>query len=123
MTFSRPCITPIKPRWIDSSGIMHAAYPQSTEPDDKTSPPESGAHAAPVWASGALPKSVGKRLEDSVGELLEVLITLLEAGATSMPRTLCDRLRNSCLLKDERLSHDTDSLRRIEAALNRNQEE
>ena len=56
MTVSRPCITPIELQWIDSSGIMHAAYPQSTEPDDKTSPPESSAHAAPVCVSGALPK-------------------------------------------------------------------
>ena len=135
MTVSRPCITPTEPQWIDFSGIMHAAYPQSTEPDDKTSPPESGAHAAPDLVSdavphkalaeapqGALPESIEKRLEDPGRGLLEVLANFLEAGTTSMPRTLCDRLRNSCLLKDERMSHDADSLRRIDAVLNRNEE-
>ena len=136
MTVSRPCITPIKLHWLKRLGVMHAAYPEPTRPDDETddgtSPPESSAHAAPDGGSdavpdgeasqAALPKSVEKRLEDSARELLEVLATLLEAGTTSMPKTLRVRLRSSCLLKDERLSHDADSLHRIEAVLNRNQE-
>ena len=136
MTISRPSITPVEPRWFDHSGILHAAYQQSTEPDHNTSPPESSAHVAPDGVSdavpetasaeapqAALPKSVEKCLEDPAQGLLEVLSILLEAGNTPLPRTLCDRLRNSCLLNDERWSHDAESLRRIEAVLNRNQED
>ena len=134
MTFSRPCITPVELQWIDVSGIMHAAYPQYTEPNWEISLLESMVHATPGGVSNAvpdnapgdapqaaLPKSVEERLEDSARGLLEILATFLEAGTTSIPRTLCDRIRNSCLLKDERLSHDADSLRRIEAVLKRNQ--
>ena len=127
MAFSRPCITPIEPQWIDRSGIMHAGYTQSAEPDHKTSPeflfdavPDKAPAEAP---QAAFSKPVEKRLEDSARELLEVLATLLEAGTTSIPRTLCDRLRHSCLLKDERLSHYADSFHRIEGVLNRNQED
>ena len=134
MTVSRPCIAPIELQWFDRSGVMHAAYPEPTrldnETDDETSSPGSSAHAESVAVSdavnteapqAALPKLVEKRLEDSARELLEVLATLLEAG-TTMPGTLCDRLRNSCLLKDEHLSHEADSLSRIKTVLNRNQE-
>lgn len=123
------CIPHIEPQWFDQLGIIHAVYPQSTETDHETSPPESSAHAAPIGVSdvvaqaeGSLPKSVEEHLEDSAQRLLEVLATLLETGATSMPRTLCDRLRDSYLLKDERSSHDADSLRRIKTVLNCSQE-
>ena len=136
MTFSRPCITPIELQWFDQLGVMHAAYPQPTqqddETDDETSSSQCSARTTPVAVSdavpnrepqqAALPKLVEMSPEDSARELLEVLATLLEAGNTSMPTRLYERLRNSCLLKDERLNHDADILRRIKAVLNRDQE-
>ena len=140
MTVLRPlvrtvCITPIEPRWFDLSGMMHAVYPQSAEPERRSPLPEPSAHAAPVEVFNAMPdearadapqndqpKSAEESLEDSARGLLRVLTLLLEAGATSMPITLLDRLEHSSLLSDERLSHDTDSLRRIKAVLNRTQQ-
>jgi hypothetical protein len=67
-----------------------------------------------------------KRLEDSAHGPLGVLALLLEAGADSMPEALLDRLRNSCLLSDERLlsdeclRSDAKSLPRIKALLDHN---
>lgn len=59
------------------------------------------------------------RLEASGRGLLGVLALLVEAGAKFMPAELPDRLGSSLLLSDERLLHDTESLSRIRAALNR----
>lgn len=111
---------------------MHAVYPQPAEPESQSTSPESSVSAlveillyeAPVEApQGSAPlKLVGERLRDSTGGLLGVLALLLEAGAASMPITLCDRLEHSCLLSDERLGHDADSLHRIMAVLKPNQE-
>ena len=65
---------------------------------------------------------VEKRLRDSARGLLGVLALLPEAGVASMLITLCDRVGHSCLLSDERLIPDVDSLSRIKAVLNRSQE-
>ena len=126
------CINPIEPLWADLSTVMHAVYPQSAEPESQSTSPESSTSASvetppyeapPEASQGSAPlKSVGERLQDSTGEILGVLALLLEAGAASIPITLCDRLEQSCLLSDERLRHDADSLHRIMVVLKANQE-
>ena len=130
------CINPIESLWADLSTVMHAVYPQPAEPDSQGTSPESSVSALvemlPYEASvespaeapqGSAPlKSVEERLQDSAGGLLGVLALLLEAGAASMPITLCDRLEHSCLLSDKRLGHDADSLHRIMAVLKPNHE-
>ena len=126
------CINPIEPLWADLSAVMHAVYPQSAEPESQSTSPESSIsasvetlpyEAASEVSQGSAPlKSVRERLQDSTGGLLGVLALFLEAGAASMPITLCDRLEHSCLLSDERLSRDADSLNRIMVVLKANQE-
>ena len=64
-----------------------------------------------------------ERLGASGHGLLEVLALLVEAGATSISAALLDRLRSSPLLSDERSCHDTESLFRIKAVLNLNQDD
>ena len=134
MTVLRPMmrkvsIIPIQPQWFDLLEIMHAAYPQSTELEGRSSLVESSGHTESEEASEEAPhdaapplKLVEKRLEDSARGTLSALAVLLEAGADSMPRSLLDRVRQSCLLSDERLDHDVDSLCRIEAVLRRNRD-
>ena len=66
-------------------------------------------------------KSTEERLKDSARCLLRALAPLLEAGTDLIPGLL-DRFRISLRLLDERLHRDTESLYRINALLNRNQE-
>ena len=63
------------------------------------------------------------RLEASGLGLLGVLALLVEAEATSIPTALLDRLRNSPLLADKWTCHDTESLSRIRAVVNPNQDD
>jgi hypothetical protein len=66
-------------------------------------------------------KPTVERLKDLARGFLGVLAPLLEAGADLIPG-LIDRFRISHLLLDERLHRDTESMCRINALLNRNQE-
>ena len=68
------------------------------------------------------PETKEEHLQDSARGTLNVLAQLLEAGADLMPAMFLDRVRSSSLLSDERLHHDVDSLRRIQAVLNSNLE-
>jgi len=115
--------------WSGLSGVMHAAYPESARlkefasllepnPNVMWDEPSEG---MPHDGDGADPllQSVEERLEVSARSLLGVLAPLLEAVADLIPTALLNRhLRNSPLLLDERLHHDTESLYRIKAVLN-----
>jgi hypothetical protein len=69
------------------------------------------------------PKTLEEHLEDTARDILRVLTRLIEVGVGSMPVALLDRIRSSVLLADELLDHHVDSLRRIGALLNHNQED
>ena len=110
--------------------VPGGACPVSAQPEERSSPAESSAHMVSDGASTGRPHDAApplrlaeERLERSAHATLRVLMLLLEAGADTMPRTLLDRLEDSCLLSDEHLHHDVDSLCRIEAVLRRSRDD
>jgi hypothetical protein len=110
--------------WSELSGVLHAAYPDSAQPTESKSllplsPQETSSENQVVID----PRRFEVPLRDSARGILGVLTRFLGVGVTSMPVALLDRIRNSVLLSDERLGHDVDSLRRIKALLNHNQED
>ena len=109
--------------WPELSRFAQATYPESTNAAQPATVPPSlgqseGSEGVVTDAAEIEPKMLG----DIARKTLNVLAQLLEAGADSIPDTLLDRVKNSSLLSDERLRHDTDSLSRIQAVLNRHQE-
>ena len=96
---------------VVSEGVPYAA------PDEAS---DEAAAGTPHFTAPL--ESVEERLRDSARRLLGVLALLLEAGITSRLTTLRDRVGHSCLLSDERLIPDIDSLSRIKTVLNRSQE-
>jgi len=115
--------------WPELSRAMPEAYLQPTAPNEPNASPNPADGA--VWdeedegmthggAAAAL-KWNEERLEASGHGLLGVLASLVEAGADLMPAELLDRLGSSPLLSDERLLHDSMSLSRIRAILDRKQ--
>jgi len=127
-TVLRPLVHEVH-NWPGLSGVRQATYPESTEPKELTSllgPSTSGVwEEAPegIHQDGAssVHNLTEERLKDPARDFLGVLAPLLEAGADLIPG-LIDRFRSSVVLLDEHLHCDTESLRRINALLNRNQE-
>ena len=117
----------LKTYWPGLVGAMHATYPEPAEITELTSPtPISPRVAEETAAEGSPsegrappgPEIIEKRLADSARCVLEVLAQLFEVGTGLMPAVLLDRVRNSPLLSDGRLDHDTSSLHRIKIILN-----
>ena len=116
----------IKTYWPGLLGAMQATYPEPAQITAPTSPtpisPRVVQETAPEGTPSEgrappRPEIIEKRLADSAGCVLEVLAQLLEAGTGSMPAVLLDRVRNSPLLSDRCLDHDTSSLNRIRTIL------
>ena len=112
--------------WTELSRVMPEAYPEHPAPNEPNSSfdssdsliwNEEGEETAHDGADLTLKKNE-EHLEASGRGLLGVLALLVEAGDNSMPAELLDRLGNTPLLSDERLTHDTESLSRIRAVLN-----
>ena len=141
MTVLRPMVRMITTTHHKS--VMRTAYPVSAAPEGRIPLAESRTTTVSEEAPKGVPqgmvfvprqrdrwggapavpplKPIEERLEDSAHGILRVLALLLEAGANVMPRTLLNRLEDSCLLSDARLHHDVKSLCRIEAVLRHNQ--
>ena len=111
----------IKTYWPGLLGAMHATYPEPAQIMELTSPTTPiGPAPEGTPSEGQAPLGPGiieKRLADSARCVLEVLAQLLEVGTGLIPAVLLDRVRNSPLLSDRRLQHDTSSLHRIRVIL------
>ena len=121
-------ISRVDGHWDELSRVMPEAYLEpaapnepdlSLDPSDGVEWGEEGEEIPNDGASITLQRNED-HLEASGRGLLGVLVFLVE-GADSMPQELLDRLGSSCLLSDERLLHDAESLSRIRAVLNRRQ--
>ena len=118
--------------WSELSRVMPEAYPGSAAPNEPNS--SHGPSTSVGWdvadekdPYADEPPTTYQRneeyLEASGRGLLGVLALLLPTGDHLMPAALLERLRNSPLLSDERLRHDTESLSRINAVLTHNQDD
>jgi len=133
-TFLRPLVrevhlASINDCWAELSRAMPEAYPEPAAPNEPNASPDPGDRAMwdeedegiPQGGAAAALEWNEERLETSGRGLLGVLASLVEAGADLMPAELLDRLGSSPLLSDERLLHDSMSLSRIRAVLDRRQ--
>ena len=118
----------VKTYWPGLVGAMHATYPEPAQITELTSPTpisptvaqETAPEGIPSEGQAPLgPEMIEKRLADSARCVLEVLVQLLEARTGLMPVVLLNRVRNSPLLSDRRLDHDSSSLHRIRVILDR----
>ena len=116
----------IKAYWPGLLGVMHATYPEPGRITELMSPIPSSPSEVPATAPERTPSAgraplgpeiLEKRLAESARCVLEVLAQLLEAGTGLIPAVLLNRVRNSPLLSDRRLDHDTSSLDRIRVIL------
>ena len=112
--------------WPELSRMMHTAPPESARETEPTSPSPLNPRVTRDAASEATlmgnrvvlgPQTIEEHLADSAKGALEVLAQLLESGTGLMPAVLLNCLRDSPLLSDERLQHDTRSLHRIRRIL------
>ena len=113
----------VKTYWPGLLGVRHATYPEPARKTELTSPTPISpgvvqTKGTPNEIQAPLHhKIIERRLADSARCVLEVLAQLLEPGTGLMPAVLLNRVRNSPLLSDRRLDHDTSSLHRIRAIL------
>jgi len=135
ITFLRPLVREVhisraKDYWSELSRVMPEAYPDPAAPNEPNLSLDPSMSAVWSEADEGVPRDHGagptlkmdeEHLEASGRGVLGVLALLVEAGATLMPSPLLDRVRNSHLLSDERLCHDTESLSRLESVLSCNQ--
>ena len=122
MTFLQGCtvhIDRVDNPWPELSRFSQATYPEPTNTRQLAAfPPILMQNKGPEGAVTINNIKIGPKM---MGEMargtLKILAQLLEAGVDLMPDTLLDRVKNSPLLSDERLCHDTESLRRINVVL------
>jgi len=117
--------------WPELSGVMHAIYPDLADSTKSNPPINDGPSSAHSMESDGThdggiamsPMEIEERLEVSARGLLGLLAQLLAVGTNVMPAPLLHRLRSSCLLSEECVHHDLESLRHIQTMLGSNREE